>query len=708
MSNVRNAVKVKWHQTKGDGNCFFHAVFGDKNSSNPYETKHADAMRKEWHNFLNQFNSLQDPTMPNQLKDQLKTIFIAFINNPEYLTNRSEQIKELADQTRERRDNAGTDVQSQQAIVNAFCKNENLYQYYLEAISSNNYYIFTEEIPILASLANIKITFYRKDNHGKMYSLVYPPDKELLGRYQANLELWGTKEEAIIFHEGIHFSHAEYQNHAPIREYSNANEEAIQKFHVQELSSQLFGVEISKEIFADIVINDKDGNHHVTVCRSKLIGISIEQMRHVTPLLFLKQALGIKVLDVSIGKNCTVDNFIKYILAISDQIQGRYLTQEQYDTVSQKLNRQEDFFNIKVITTKRDNTKETKYLIANEDLIEQLESHEINLLEYNVDESKRDYTTEFQRYIKYVLSGFQKMILDDYYILETTCELIAKFILTTLSQQEGVYFSTKDNMLFKEIRLYQHMKGAKLDDTVPYEVVSHKEIVDRIEGNKFKYQGNKKEPHIRIVDIKEQIVQNTLEALDIIDSLIKGIVLNVSSIESDKISLLLNKYNGENNKYNFKINTFTYKDNSLDNYTDYEDPLTENNCNQIFHCHAAKHLYLIFNFRSLGIEKMFAPKQKGDRTGIVKVYPSDGEQSSEQYSIQKSVTAIPAKELLIQQAISHISLILAPFSSLNSNIVFEEDVNQQGLSPIKQIFNSFCELLKADYNSPEYFRPRMV
>ncbi|WP_375331292.1 hypothetical protein [Candidatus Tisiphia endosymbiont of Oplodontha viridula] len=701
MSNVHNAVKVKWHQTKGDGNCFFHAVFGDKDSPNPYETKHADTMRKEWHNFLSQFNSLQDPKMPNKLKDQLKTIFTAFINNPEYLTNRSEQIKELADQTRERSDNAGTDVQSQQSIVNSFCENENLYQYYLGAISSNNYYVFTEEIPILASLANIKITFYRKDNHGKIYSLVYPLDKELLGQYQANLELWGTKEEAIIFHEGMHFSHAEYytsniqnQQYAPTREYFNANEEAMQKFHVKELSSKLFGVEISKEIFADIVINDKDGNHHVTVCRSKIIGSSIEQMHYVTPLLFLKQALGIKVLDVSIGKNYTVDNFIKYILAISDQIQGRCLTQEQYD--SQKLNRQEDFFNIKVITTKRDSTKKIKYLITNEDLIEQLESHEINLSEYNVDESKRDYTTEFQRYIKYVLSGFQKMILDDYYILETTCELIAKFILTTLSQQEGVYFSTKDNMLFKEIRLYQHMKGAKLDDTVPYEVVSHKEIVDRIEGNKFKYQGNKKEPHIRIIDVKEQIVQNTVEALDIIDSLIKGIVLNVSSIESDKISLLLNKYN----KYNFKINTFTYKDNSLDNYTDYEDPLTENNCNQIFHCHAAKHLYLIFNFRSLGTEKMFAPKQKGDRTGIVKVYTSNSEQLSEQYSIQKSATAIPAKEPLTQQVISHISLMLAPFSSLNSNVTLEEDVNQQGLSPIKQIFNSFCKLLKADYSSP--------
>jgi hypothetical protein len=590
-----------------------------------------------------------------------------------------------------------------QTIADSFLEDTEVYKNYLKAINSSNYYIFFEEVPIIASLANVKVIIHYNLNGNQKMAI--EPNQELISSgYSLNKEFWGTKEEAIIFHEGLHFSHAEYytsniqnQHHAPIREYY-ANEEAIQKFYVKELLSKLFGVEISKEIFADIVINDKDGNHHVTVCRSKIIGSSIEQMHHVTPLLFIKQALGIKVLDISIGKNYTVDNFIKYILAISDQIQGRCLTQEKYD--SQKLNMQEDFFNIKVITTKRDNTKETKYLITNETLIRQFENHDMNLSAYNVDESKRDYTTEFQRYIKYVLSSFQKMILDDYYILETTYELMAKFILTTLSQQEGVYFSTKDNMLFKEIRLYQHMKGAKLDDTVPYEVVSHKEIVDRIEENKFKYQGNKKKPHIRIVDIKEQIVQNAVEALEIIDSLLKGIGINIGNITSDKISSLLSKYNSEDNKYNFPINIFTYGSDILNNPASYEDELTEDNCNQIFHCHAAKHLYLIFNFRSLGTEKMFAPKQKGDRTGIFNVYTSNSEQISEQYSIQKSATAIPTKEPLKQQVISHISLMLAPFSSLNSNIVLEEDVNQQGVSPIKQIFNSFCELLKADYNSP--------
>jgi hypothetical protein len=111
MPNVHNAIEVKKCRTKGDGNCFFHAVFGDKDSSNPYETKHADAMRKEWHNFLSQFNSLQDPTMPNQLKDQLKKVFQFFLDKPQDLTNRSEQIKELVNRTKEIINKAEADVQ---------------------------------------------------------------------------------------------------------------------------------------------------------------------------------------------------------------------------------------------------------------------------------------------------------------------------------------------------------------------------------------------------------------------------------------------------------------------------------------------------------------------------------------------------------------------------------------------------------------------
>lgn len=43
--------QVVKYDTAGDGNCFFHAVFGE-NSSGVYKTDKAQAMRKEWRGFL--------------------------------------------------------------------------------------------------------------------------------------------------------------------------------------------------------------------------------------------------------------------------------------------------------------------------------------------------------------------------------------------------------------------------------------------------------------------------------------------------------------------------------------------------------------------------------------------------------------------------------------------------------------------------------
>ncbi|XGA08468.1 MAG: hypothetical protein U0X86_000705 [Wolbachia endosymbiont of Xenopsylla cheopis] len=91
-------IQVKPIFTKGDGNCFFHAAFGDK-TSGVYEAKEAAAMRGEWHKFLSQFKSLDDPKMPKSLQDQLEKVFNFFLDNPEDLTNGSKEIKKLVDKT---------------------------------------------------------------------------------------------------------------------------------------------------------------------------------------------------------------------------------------------------------------------------------------------------------------------------------------------------------------------------------------------------------------------------------------------------------------------------------------------------------------------------------------------------------------------------------------------------------------------------------
>lgn len=88
-----NSQVVK-HDTAGDGNCFFHAVFGE-NSSGVYKTDKAQAMRQEWYRFLGQFKSLSDPKMPNALKGHLKDFFEYMLNNIWEMPNVSKGMKEL-------------------------------------------------------------------------------------------------------------------------------------------------------------------------------------------------------------------------------------------------------------------------------------------------------------------------------------------------------------------------------------------------------------------------------------------------------------------------------------------------------------------------------------------------------------------------------------------------------------------------------------
>ena len=76
-------------------------------------------------------------------------------------------------------------------LENNFLSKSELYECYVNVIKSNNYYIFTEEIPMLANLFNVKITLRRENAE----DLIIKPEE--------------TNEEtkvATIYHEGVHYS----------------------------------------------------------------------------------------------------------------------------------------------------------------------------------------------------------------------------------------------------------------------------------------------------------------------------------------------------------------------------------------------------------------------------------------------------------------------------------------------------------------------
>ncbi|WP_353281154.1 OTU domain-containing protein [Wolbachia endosymbiont (group A) of Andrena trimmerana] len=158
--------------TKGDGNCFFHAVFGDVNSSSLYETDKAQAMRQEWCKFLGKFKSLEDELMPKELKEALLLIF-------------QEVFKE---------------VKPEEHISDC------IYKEYLAKIAEQSYHVYVNEIVILASLANIKIKLHIE---GQSSHDIEPNEKLLSKNYKRNDEIWGKRKQVEIRHNGInHFSYS--------------------------------------------------------------------------------------------------------------------------------------------------------------------------------------------------------------------------------------------------------------------------------------------------------------------------------------------------------------------------------------------------------------------------------------------------------------------------------------------------------------------
>jgi len=238
--------KVVTYNTTGDGNCFFHAVFGD-NSSGTYKAERAQDMRMEWHNFLSQFNSLNDSRMPKLLKEQMQKVFSAFLENPNHLIGRSDSIQDLAKHTNRRVEKVKkrtkklvrklcclTTLEENEvvgdlrsisisnlniserkydrnynsgAVANSFLNGKSIYKSYLEAIGNQNYFIFTEEIPILASLANVEIYLHPHVLHNQG---IFRPNPEMINQgYQRNDDLWNDKKQETIHLTPGHYERAE-------------------------------------------------------------------------------------------------------------------------------------------------------------------------------------------------------------------------------------------------------------------------------------------------------------------------------------------------------------------------------------------------------------------------------------------------------------------------------------------------------------------
>ncbi|XP_018569142.1 uncharacterized protein LOC108909316 [Anoplophora glabripennis] len=148
--------------TLSDKNSFFHAAFGVvTNESGPYLDKRVKFRRMRWATFLTYF---EDETMPPCLADILKKCL-----------STSDKYKHVKDQ----------------------CQVDNYVSDIMKAVHD----VAPEEIPILATLENIKIVLFKEGESEPV--IIINPDFEILGSYPNSEK---PKREAVLQLKGNVFS----------------------------------------------------------------------------------------------------------------------------------------------------------------------------------------------------------------------------------------------------------------------------------------------------------------------------------------------------------------------------------------------------------------------------------------------------------------------------------------------------------------------
>lgn len=191
--------QVVKYDTAGDGNCFFHAVFGD-GSSVVYRTDKAKEMRQEWYRFLRQFKSLIDPEMPDALKKHLRTFFVDILSNTGEVLNAPKEMKELIGETNKKvndiiNESAKRTKALKNNIIEKFSEDEKfcneIYEVIKQATNANN-----ERNAQQRDLLSIE-DLLKTENEETLYNRVWEELESCARRLDTTLTEEKYKEEYI-------------------------------------------------------------------------------------------------------------------------------------------------------------------------------------------------------------------------------------------------------------------------------------------------------------------------------------------------------------------------------------------------------------------------------------------------------------------------------------------------------------------------------
>lgn len=481
------------------------------------------------------------------------------------------------------------------------------------------------------------------------------------------------------------------------------------KPNIYKFLENLFKINMSQDTLVDIIISDDENDNQIIIVgRSKMLGSATKQMRHVTPYSFIEKAIKEAITATEAGADYIsyIKNIVETIKPLIKSKDGICLTSDQYSKLRSNITLQsEDREEFTFSTISREQKKNDYHLIYNELLIREFNNSD----NFSTDEKKEaanGFQIKFEKYINHGINYLTEKILDprDANTITITCEGIARIILTLFNQDKYAAFPEEGNSLLEEIRLYNTQDDAKEAGKLPlhkqkqqklFEVKYHNEITQEINDNK------QYDLRIRIVDNEGSNTKKTAEALYIINSLVSSKLYGSYTKEDSQ-------YQQYNNQYNYIVRIKDIDTNI------YNQQIDNDNLANIFHYHAAKHLYTVFDFKPLELN-VLAPKQNND-DNVVKIYPSATGTRLAEYSVQDGIqyrqsevnrakgyndaaifrSAInneDSKEILRKIIIKHLTISLIPFKEIKIGCI--ENDTQEGM---KQILNSFIELVQKNYN----------
>lgn len=499
---------------------------------------------------------------------------------------------------------------------------------------------------------------------------------------------------------------------------STSLQDKTSKLKLYSFIENLFKIKMSEDVLVDMIVDeDSDENNVVIVGRPKLLGSATKQMRHVTPYSFIEYAIKSVIMDTAGNRGYLpyIENMIQAIQPLIKSKTGICLTREQYCNLllSVSLQDQDEVDKVFKFTTVTPEQQKNEYHLAyNDTLIEAF--NKSNLGKSIKQQAFDNFNSKFEKYISYGISHLNNQIdPKDPNIVTMACEGFARIILTMFNQDKYAAFPQEGNSLLEEIRLYTNEKVERENRKTPlqiqeqkkvFKVRSHAEITEEI-GRSLN-RNKEYDLRIRIVDNEGIKVRNTAEALRILNRLISSKASGHANIERIK-----QDENNYNEKYNLKVKMEGVNQHSYDNKISIED-----NLDDVFHHHVAKHLYVVFDFKPLE-KKVLAPHKRNGGSSI-KVYPSATGKTTAEYSVQlgssyrefqynsrkgyndkaifrSEMISEKIKEALCKKIVSHIIISLIPFQSIKKGPGPGDDT-QAGM---KKVFESFLDLVQKDYQN---------